>query len=214
MHLTTIVNVVNSVLMPVALATPRTTDLARRRRLLEASLLAFTRHGYRKTSMAEVARAAGLSRQALYLHFAAKEELFRAAVRHALEGSLRDAALALADPTTPVEARLARGLDTWVGRSVGLDGGQDHDLVEASQALTRPMVAEHEELFVEAVARTLRASGLALAYKPAGLTPRQLADTLVATARGLKHAGASRPAFVEAVGLAVRAFCLPLGTMP
>ena len=54
-------------------------------------------------------------------------------------------------------------------------------------------------------------AGLPAAYKPAGLTARQLADTLRATAIGLKHTAASRAAFVDAFTVAVRAICLPLG---
>ena len=48
------------------------TDDPRRSRLLEAALGVFLRYGYKKTSMDEVARAADLSRQGLYLHFATK----------------------------------------------------------------------------------------------------------------------------------------------
>jgi AcrR family transcriptional regulator len=61
----------------------RTNGLAdsRRRSLLDAALTVFSRYGYQKTSMDEVARSAQLSRQGLYLHFATKEELFQAAVR-------------------------------------------------------------------------------------------------------------------------------------
>jgi AcrR family transcriptional regulator len=55
----------------------RTNGLAdsRRRALLDAALAVFSRYGYQKTSMDEVARSAQLSRQGLYLHFATKEEL-------------------------------------------------------------------------------------------------------------------------------------------
>ena len=49
------------------------TDDPRRSRVLEAALGVFLRYGFRKTSMDEVARAADLSRQGLYLQFATKE---------------------------------------------------------------------------------------------------------------------------------------------
>ena len=53
-------------------------------------------------------------------------------------------------------------------------------------------------------------SGLAAAYKAAGLGARQLADTLYATARGLKYASATREQFVQGMTVAVRAMCAPL----
>ncbi len=43
---------------------------ARRESILQAAVGVFLRYGYKKTSMDDLARAAGLSRQGLYLHFA------------------------------------------------------------------------------------------------------------------------------------------------
>jgi len=182
----------------------------RRTRLLEAAVAVFARFGFRKTSMDEVARAAGVSRQGLYLHFANKEDLFRAAVGHALETSFRDAAARLADPKLTLEAKLVAAFDEWVGRYVGMVGPGATDLSEAWDALVGPLTHEHENHFAEAIAKTLRASGLAGAYKASGLTARQLADTLQATARGWKHETPTRAAFVAAITVAVRAMCVPL----
>lgn len=158
--------------------------------------------------MDEVARAADLSRQGLYLHFATKEELFRAAVQHALATSLSAAVAELGDASLSPEARLVRGCDAWYGRYVGMVGAGASDLVEAGKALLGPVIAEHEERFVEVIAKTIRASGLMAAYK--GLTARQLADNLHATACGLKHLSASRDEFVDRITIAVRALCVPL----
>jgi AcrR family transcriptional regulator len=182
----------------------------RRRALLEAAVTVFMRYGYRKTSMEEVARAAQVSRQGLYLHFAAKEDLFRAAVKHALEGSLQSAIQAVRDPQLPLEQKLVRAFDAWMGRYVGMLGTGAADLAEATGTLIGPLYSEHESQFAELVARVIAASGLAAAYRPAGLTARQLADTLYATARGLKHSSPSREAFGRSMTLAVRALCLPV----
>ena len=61
---------------------------SRREALLEAAVGVFARYGFRKASMDEVARAAGVSRQGLYLLFADKEELFRKALTHKLARQL------------------------------------------------------------------------------------------------------------------------------
>jgi len=183
---------------------------ARRRRLLDAALATFLRYGFRKTSMEEVARAGQLSRQALYLHFATKEELFGAAVRHFLQTGLEGASLALESESLPLEAQLNGAFDAWVGRYVGLLGGDVSDLHQASLELVGPLIQEHEERFVERVTRAIRSSGLPAAYRAAGISARQLAETLAATARGLKHDAASRAEFGERFAIAVRALCLPL----
>jgi AcrR family transcriptional regulator len=49
---------------------------------LAAAVKVFFQFGYRKTSMEDVAAAAGVSRQTLYLQFHHKERLFRAALEY------------------------------------------------------------------------------------------------------------------------------------
>jgi TetR/AcrR family transcriptional regulator of autoinduction and epiphytic fitness len=184
-------------------------DDSKRSRILEAALDTFIRFGFRKTSMEEVARAAGLSRQGLYLHYATKEELFRASVRHLLESGLAAVAEELGGGGA-LEARLVGALDAWVGRFVGMHGENMSDLYEATQQLVGSMLADHDEQFGAALTRAMRASGLAGAYKAVGIGPRQLAETLYATARGFKHSCATRAEFRERMSVAVRAMCLPL----
>jgi AcrR family transcriptional regulator len=190
-------------------ASPDTDEASRTHAVLQASFAVFMRYGYRKTSMDEVARAAGLSRQGLYLHFSNKEALFRATVEHALQSCL-DAATDALQAEKPLEARIAGAFDAWVGRYVGMMGSDAADLAEAIGGHLAPVVARFEEQFADAVTKAIRTSGLANVYKPAGLSARQLADTLYATARGLKHQSESRAAFMKSMTVAVRAMCLPL----
>lgn len=184
-------------------------DEQRRRCLLEAAIGVFFRFGFRKTSMDEVARAARISRQGLYLHFSTKEELFCAAVEHALDTALAAATASLGDASLPLERRLVGAFDAWVGPFVGLPSANVPELAAVSSELVGPLVAERERRFVEGVTAAVRGGGLGWAYKPAGLAARQLAETLCATARGLKQS-ATRAAFVDAMAVAVRAMCLPL----
>ncbi len=179
--------------------------------MLDAALLVFARFGFRKASMDEVARAAGVSRQGLYLHFATKEELFKASVEHALGGQLHAAVAALADEARPIEARLVSALDEWLGRYVGVMGADASDLIETSGELSASMMSEHAERFERAVANAIAESALKGVYAGAGVSPKQLARTLHATARGFKHESGSRDAFVEDVATAVRVLCAPLG---
>jgi AcrR family transcriptional regulator len=186
----------------------------RRHKLLEAALAVFLRYGFRKTSMDEVARAVRISRQGLYLHFKTKEELFQATVEHLLRDGQEAAARSLGDLSRSLEQRLLGAFDAVVGRFVGMFGADTADLAQAGSLLVGDMIAEHEAAFAEAVAKTLRGSGLLGAYRAAGLNARQLADSLYATARGLKHSCATRAEFLERMGVAVRALCVPLGAAP
>ena len=186
----------------------------RRRKLLDAALAVFIRYGFRKSSMDEVARAAQVSRQGLYLHFATKEDIFRAALHYALENGLTTATACLAEETLPLEGRLVQAFDQWIGRYIGMMGVGAADLTEASNELADSAMARYENLFLEAVAKTLRTSGLLAAYKPAGLTARQLADTLNTTACGFKYRCGSRADFNAGFTVAVRAMCMPLREPP
>jgi len=58
---------------------------ATRSALLDAAAARFGRFGPRKTTMAEVAREAGLSRATVYTHFASKEDLYAALLERATE---------------------------------------------------------------------------------------------------------------------------------
>jgi AcrR family transcriptional regulator len=184
---------------------------SRRRALLDAALTVFTRYGYQKTSMDEVARSAHLSRQGLYLHFATKEELFQAAVRNALEGSSRAAVAALTSASLPLTQRLVRAFDEWLGRYIGIMGGDASDLIEATDRLSGAMLTQYEDAFAEAVTKAIRSSRLLASGKSSSVTARQVTDTLLATARGLKHSSKSREQFVQNFSIAVKLLCAPLG---
>ena len=53
---------------------------AARARILEQSFLLFLAHGFDATSMSQIVRATGMSKGAVYHHFASKDELFEAAI--------------------------------------------------------------------------------------------------------------------------------------
>jgi TetR/AcrR family acrAB operon transcriptional repressor len=59
-----------------------------RARILDAAMLVFRRHGFRRSSIEQAADAAGLTRQALYHHFKSKEALFRAVIERLYENAL------------------------------------------------------------------------------------------------------------------------------
>ena len=178
-------------------------------RILEAAFEVFLRYGYRKTSMDQIARAVGLSRQSLYSRFGNKESLFRRMVEHLMASALERAQARLSDTSTSLHARLVGAFDAWAGWYA--DHGTS-DLMTELMGLThlvQPMVDEHQTAFRQALIKTIRGSGLVAAHKPAGLSAAQLADALIASGRGQKYAG-SRQAYVEGMRVAVSILCAPL----
>jgi len=178
--------------------------------VLDAAVAVFARYGFRKTSMDEVARAAGVSRQGLYLQFANKEELFRKALVHSLGQQLNAALDALSRTEDTLEVRLIAACDAWSGRFVGSVGSDAADLMCASTSLAGTTLAHYESQFERAVARAIAESPLNGYCITANLSPADLARALHATARGLKHSSASREEFLKGMTAAARMFCVPL----
>lgn len=183
---------------------------ARQTAVLDAAVGVFARYGFRKTSMDEVARAAGVSRQGLYLQFANKEELFRKAVEHTLSGQLKAAVAALSRREDGLELRLIAACDAWSGRFVGSIGADAADLMCASTSLAGATLSHYETQFELAVTRAIADSPLDAFCAKAGFCPADLARALHATARGLKQRSVSREEFVKGMTVAARMFCTPL----
>jgi AcrR family transcriptional regulator len=182
---------------------------ARQLAVLDAAVAVFARFGFRKASMDEVARAAGVSRQGLYLQFANKEELFRKTLEHSLNIQLNAAVAALARQDG-LEVRIIAACDAWSGRFVGSLGSDAADLMCASTSLAATTLTRYEAEIELALARAIADSPLNGFCTTAGLSPADLARTLHATARGLKQSSATREEFVKGMTVAARMFCTPL----
>ena len=57
-------------------------------RIVEAAIGVFVRYGAKKTTMADIAEAAGISRQTVYASFGDKDGIIVACIRHVSEASL------------------------------------------------------------------------------------------------------------------------------
>jgi TetR/AcrR family transcriptional regulator of autoinduction and epiphytic fitness len=183
---------------------------AKQKALLDAAVGVFARFGFRKTSMDEVAKAAGISRQGLYLQFSNKEELFRRALEYSLRQQYTAAAEALARTDTPLEQRLAAACDAWSGRFIGISGADAADLMCASTSLGGTTLADYETQFDFALADCIANSPLMRVCAVAEVTPEAAAQALHAMARGLKHRAKTRAEFQTAMTAAARMFCISL----
>jgi AcrR family transcriptional regulator len=170
-----------------------TAEDGRREIVLTSALGTFTRYGYRKTSMEDVARGASISRPGLYLLFGSKQELFTAAVTQALDRSLAAIAAALADPARPLGNRLLGAFDEWSGRYIGTMSHEVHSLAEQYPDLLGPLVAHYPHRFA-----TLLEAALANSLDTT-TAPRSgaVAQTLISASIGIKHQVATREAYLE-----------------
>ncbi len=84
-----------------------------RARILAATVHMLEKHGGRGVRMGDIAKESGISRQAVYLHFASRTELLVAATRHLDEVLDADRRLAPSRAATSGAERLALYIDSW-----------------------------------------------------------------------------------------------------
>jgi TetR/AcrR family transcriptional regulator of autoinduction and epiphytic fitness len=180
-------------------------DRARQEQVLSVALEVFGRYGFRKTSMDEVARSADISRQGLYLYFASKEELFRAAVRHELDTALTEASRCLDEETVALEDRVVAALDAWMGRFVGSMLASDiGNMLENSAMQLGDMATEFSAAFEARLSSAIAKATTENDRRQLGVMPAEITGMLHAVGKGWRFQVASRSEFVAKVTVAVR----------
>ena len=179
---------------------------AMRGRILDAALVVFGRHGYRRTSMADVAAQAGVSRASLYLAFADKNALFTS-----LAGLMVDRALAAAMAVWRDEAPLGENLQAAVlAKDLPLyrllhASPHGAELLGADAPSTAQYAARLEAGFIGIVAARVTADAAAgRADLSAFGQAEDLAAFVTRTAAGLKREYRDEPAYVASVGVLCR----------
>ncbi len=162
---------------------------ATREAILAAGLRCFGREGYRRTALDRVAREAGISRAALYLHFANKEELFRALVDD-LHARALDDATAAAHGAGPLAERVAAAMAAKTARFFDLLRASQHadEFLDENHRLcgeiSATFAAKHARLLARMLA-TAAATG-EISFAARGTSATQVAELLLDTAEGIK----------------------------
>jgi TetR/AcrR family transcriptional regulator, regulator of autoinduction and epiphytic fitness len=170
-----------------------TRDSARQERVLAVALEVFGRYGFRRASMDEIARSADISRQGLYLHFASKDALFRAAVRQELDTALGDVSRCLNEEGVGLERRAVAALDAWLGRYVGSMLASDIGNLLQNPAMqlgdmVDPAVAAFDARLAAAIAAAMSEND----RRRLGVTPEEIAGALHTVAQGAKYLSNAR----------------------
>lgn len=176
----------------------------RRERIVRAAIEVFLRFGFRKTSMDDVAKAAAISRQGLYLHFETKDILFRAVVDQML-ADLRSATWGALDQDARTEDRLVQAFEAFHGVTVGTVNREVYnELLSSAQSFALDRMARMEEELVTAVAALLTSTGHAAAWKEAELSATELAQNLFDASAGAKYESGSLDDYRRRVRVAAR----------
>src|SRR3954467_1863796 len=196
---------------------PSTPDSGRRERVLAAALETFGRYGFRKASMDEIARSADISRQGLYLHFANKDALFRAAVRQELDTALGDASRCLDEEGVGLEPRVVAALDAWLGRYVGSMLASDiGNLIQNTAIHLADIVDPATDAFYARLGVAIAAAMPENDGKRLGVTPQEITEALQMVGQGARYVSnaraESREQCLARLTAAVRVVFAGLGT--
>ena len=143
--------------------------VATRERILRAAFTRFASYGFRRTSMEDIAGAAGVSRAALYLQFRNKEAIFLALAEELHGQSLTGVEAALAGAATLPE-RLRAAVEAKTLRFVEIAYGSPHgsELLDESNRLCGNLAANAEQRFRTLLARVFRRAAARRRDRPRG----------------------------------------------
>jgi len=157
--------------------------------ILRAAFDCFARYGLRRTSMADIAQGAGMSRPALYLHYAGKDDIFNALVRRHFESSERAVAQVLTRPGPAAEVLLAafHAIDGDAVEAM-LNSPHADEILSADSPFSQPAVVEAHARITAQLARWVAAGVEDGRFTLTGLeaTPEAFAATLMAAKFGIK----------------------------
>jgi TetR/AcrR family transcriptional regulator, regulator of autoinduction and epiphytic fitness len=163
---------------------------ARPNAIVLAALELFTRYGYRKTSIDDIAEAAHVAKRTVYLHFENKAAVFLAILEY-LGDQVRHRCAAVERMGGTAVDRLAGLLDAYFGMGFELFSKSEHmpELEETFSKLARARIGDLNTEYEARLAtflRLLEKTG-EIEGPPRGLTVEQIVHILMQAAEAAKH---------------------------
>ncbi len=171
------------------MAAPVLEETGRREEILSAARNIFAHYGFRRASLEEIAREAGISRTAVYHHFKNKEDIFRA-VCEGIYARANEKAENAASTGEPVDRKLVALLEAQAGWIFRLLASSRHGLevVDESNRLCGDITATWSRRSIKLLTRVLQNAQDRgeLDTAAAGFTPETAAGFLFLCAHGLQ----------------------------
>lgn len=178
----------------------------REENILEAALRMFSRFGVKKTSMADIADEAGISRQTLYKAFRSKDDVLRAHIR-----AYTDRAIAEIEDGLSKTGTLGAKLDlifekmTVAGFEMVRAAPNAQDIEEGFNEASRTEMETTAQRFQLVIAGVLDPYSQAL--DASGTTPEVLAEFIQRSARAAKGYARDKKHLMQQLGT-LRQLCL------
>ncbi|GAA6207250.1 hypothetical protein NBRC116601_05430 [Cognatishimia sp. WU-CL00825] len=162
--------------------------------ILDAAFQAFAMYGFRRTSMEDIAKGAGISRAAVYQHFKNKDEIFRTLVTWYYHDAYKNVGEALIKNGSVTDILLAAfQAQSGPAFKVLLDSPHGEELLDSKRTGAGDIVAEGEAriagLYADWLDRLSREGQVDLA-RVSG-SAGEIADAMMSGLRGAKAHGPS-----------------------
>ncbi len=181
----------------------------RRKAILKAAFEAFSAYGFRRTAMEDIARASGMSRAALYLHYRNKDDIFRSLAQFYYDDAVAQVSAVLVQPL-PLRAALEQAFVAQTGQifETLLSSPHGHELMDVKHASSADIAKAGEArlvvVYADWLAREARAGRAVLAV--ADDDAAALATTMLAALHGLKAPMPTAAAYRAAARILARVF--------
>lgn len=170
-----------------------TTD-EKRDAVYEAAAEVFSQYGFRRTSMNDIAEAAGISRPALYLMFQNKEDLFRQ-LANFRQGQAIDEAVSVLSENAPIADRVIRAILAYERIYYEPTAGSPHgaEFIDLNQSVASADMAKGRDRLVRQIAYALeQAAGRGeVVFPEKKLGALAFADLLMSSVSGMKKSASS-----------------------
>ncbi|MBX3579021.1 MAG: TetR family transcriptional regulator [Rhizobiaceae bacterium] len=169
---------------------PILTEDPKRRRIIEAAAGHFLAYGFGRTTMDDIARAAEMSRPAVYLHFKNKTEIFRELAAGFAARMVAEAERILSGGGK-LDERVTRMFELCFVALKEEMAGSPHgaELLDMKDTVTADLIATVRGRVAAALVKALEAADGD--RTPAAPTPQALADILLDAFDGAKMRGAT-----------------------
>lgn len=172
--------------------------------IIEVAIEIFIRNGYRKSSIDDISRAVGLSRQGIYSHFANKDELFKVTVDRYVAKEWHHFTEMLSRNNFSVEENLFDAFTSTCGDSQNLE---NLDELLATAATVSSALRDLHSHKVRVLAAFLDNTHVMRRWGTNKFTARQLANHLITVAEGLQHSTKDIKTYSYHIRIAVQMIC-------
>ena len=162
---------------------------AKRDAVYDAASVVFAQYGFRRTTMNDIAKSAGISRPALYLMFENKEDLFQGLAAHRLDQAI-DGALSVLHGRGEIADRFLESLMVFeqIFYEPIADSPHGTELMDISLSLASEIMTKNISRFHAALAKSLSEAQARrhITFARTPMKPRAFVELLFTAINGVK----------------------------